>query len=164
MRLRPNWSSTSEPEPESPPEPPASGTRLVARRTRSTAALTSRLRPGVSGEKLDDLLADPTQIGTQLHQDLRSHALALADQPQQDVLRADVVMPELQRLAQRELQDLLGAGSEGNVATGRLAPWPMSSSTWLRTAFKEMPSDSRPLAATPSPSWISPSRMCSVPM
>ncbi|SKU61707.1 Uncharacterised protein [Mycobacteroides abscessus subsp. abscessus] len=40
----------------------------------------------------------------------------------------------------------------------------MISSTWLRTPSREMPNDSSDLAATPSPSWIRPSRMCSVPM
>jgi len=41
---------------------------------------------------------------------------------------------------------------------------PIVSSTFSRTASRLMPSDSKALAATPSPSWISPSRMCSVPM
>ena len=41
---------------------------------------------------------------------------------------------------------------------------PMVSSTFSRTASRVMPSESRALAATPSPSWIRPSRMCSVPM
>ena len=36
--------------------------------------------------------------------------------------------------------------------------------TWLRTDSSEMPIPSRARAATPSPSWIRPRRMCSVPM
>ena len=41
---------------------------------------------------------------------------------------------------------------------------PMVSSTFSRTASRVMPSDSSAFAAVPSPSWIRPSRMCSVPM
>ena len=36
------------------------------------------------------------------------------------MLGADVVVTELQRLAERQLEDLLGAGREGDVARGRL--------------------------------------------
>src|SRR3712207_9387583 len=43
-------------------------------------------------------------------------ALALTDEPEQDVLGADVVVAELQRLAQRQLEDLLGTRGEGDVA------------------------------------------------
>jgi len=43
-----------------------------------------------------------------LTQHLGGHALALADQAEQDVLGADVVVAELEGLAQRELQHLLG--------------------------------------------------------
>ncbi len=69
----------------------------------------------VAVEQLDDLLADPVEVGAQLHQDLSGDTLALTDQAQQDVLGADVVVTELQRLAQRQLKDLLGTGREGNV-------------------------------------------------
>ena len=70
----------------------------------------------VAGEQLDDLLADPVEVGAELHQHLGSNALTLADEAQQDVLRADVVVAQLQGFAQRELQHLLGAGGEGDVA------------------------------------------------
>jgi hypothetical protein len=44
---------------------------------------------------------------------------------------------ELQRLAQRQLEHLLGPGRERDVARlGDEPPWPMISSTWLRTAFQ----------------------------
>jgi len=78
-------------------------------------------RPAVGGQELDDLLTHPRQVGAQLHQDLRGDALALADQPEKDVLGADVVVAELQRLAQAQLQDLLGPGRERDVAAGRAA-------------------------------------------
>ena len=51
--------------------------------------------------QLDHLLAHPVQIGAQLHQHLRGHAVTLPDQAEQDVLGADVVLAELRRLAQR---------------------------------------------------------------
>ena len=54
-------------------------------------------------------------------QDLRGDTFALADEAEEDVLGADVVVAELQRLAQRELEDLLGAGGEGDVTRGSLA-------------------------------------------
>ena len=43
-------------------------------------------------QQLDHLLADPAQVRAQLDQHLRRDALALADQAEQDVLGADVVV------------------------------------------------------------------------
>ena len=77
------------------------------------------LRAGVAGQELDDLLADARQVGAELDEHLRGDALAFADEPEEDVLGADVVVSELQRLAQRELEDLLGAGREGDVTRRR---------------------------------------------
>ena len=108
VRLRPNWSRTSEPDGCDSPEPPAPWRRAF-------------LRAGVAGEQLDDLLADARQVGAELHEHLRGDAFAFADEPEEDVLGADVVVAELQRLAQRELEDLLGAWREGDVARRRLA-------------------------------------------
>jgi hypothetical protein len=79
------------------------------------------LRPNWSSTReLEDLLADAVEVGAQLHEDLGGDALALADEPEQDVLGADVVVAELQRLAQAQLEDLLGARREGDVAAGGL--------------------------------------------
>ena len=83
------------------------------------AAALALLAAGVAGQQLDDLLADTGEVGAQLDQHLGGHTLALADQPEQDVLGADVVVAELQRLTQRQLQDLLGSGGEGDVPGGR---------------------------------------------
>ena len=69
----------------------------------------------VAGEQLQDLLADPVEVGAELDEHLGGDALALADQPEQDVLGADVVVAELQRLTQAQLQHLLGARGEGDV-------------------------------------------------
>ena len=81
-----------------------------------------RRRPGrrgllalVSVQQLDHLLADTVQVGTELDQHLRGHPIALADEAQQDVLGPDVVVTELQRLTQGQLQHLLGARSKGDV-------------------------------------------------
>ena len=80
------------------------------------------LAAGVAGEQLDDGLAHTVEVGAELLQHLRGDAFAFADQAQQDVLGADVVVAELQRFAERELQDLLGARRERDVTGGsRLA-------------------------------------------
>src|SRR5690625_3248877 len=57
----------------------------------------------VAGKQLDYVLAHRVEVGAQLHEDLSGDAFALADQAEQDVLSADVVVAELQRFAQREL-------------------------------------------------------------
>jgi hypothetical protein len=49
---------------------------------------------------LDDLLAHPRQVGAELDQHLGGDALALADETEENVLGADVVVAELQRFAQ----------------------------------------------------------------
>ena len=81
--------------------------------------LAALARAGVAREELDDLLADPAEVGPELHEHLGGHALALTDEAEEDVLGADVVVAELQRLAERELEDLLGAGGERDVAARR---------------------------------------------
>ena len=73
----------------------------------------------VAGEELDDLLAHPVEVGAELDEHLGGNALALADEAEQDVLGADVVVAELQRFAQGQLEHLLGARRERDVA-GRL--------------------------------------------
>ena len=99
--------------------------RRVARATAGGGLLAAALRlaraggAGVAGEELDDLLADPRQVGAELDQHLGGDALALADEAEQDVLGADVVVAELQRLAERQLEDLLGPRGEGDVAGRR---------------------------------------------
>ena len=53
-----------------------------------------RLRPGSAGEKLDHSLADAGQVGAELHEHLGGDALTLADQAEQQVLGAEVVVVE----------------------------------------------------------------------
>ena len=74
----------------------------------------------VAVQQLDHLLAHPVQVGAQLDQHLGGHALTLTDQAEQDVLGADVVVAELQRLAQRQLEHLLRARRERDVPGRRL--------------------------------------------
>jgi hypothetical protein len=64
-------------------------------RVRAPACSAIFLATGVAGQQLDDLLADPRQVGTQLDQHLGGHPLALPEQPEQQVLGADVVVPQL---------------------------------------------------------------------
>src|SRR5439155_5905491 len=90
----------------------AAGLRLAGAAALGRALLAA----GVAGQQLDDLLAHAGQVGAQLDEHLRGDALAFADQPEEDVLGADVVVAELQRFAQAQLQDLLGAGCERDVA------------------------------------------------
>ena len=141
VRLRPNWSSTSD----------------VDGAPSARAAGRGGLLALVAGEQLDDLLADPVEVGAELDQHLGGDALALADQAEQDVLGADVVVAELQRLAQRQLEDLLGAGGEGDVpGRGLLALADDLLDLLADGLERDARGDSRALAATPSPSWIRP--------
>jgi hypothetical protein len=73
-------------------------------------------------QELDHGLTDTVQIRAEPLKDLGPYALALADQPEQDVLGPDVVMAQLHRLAESQLEDLLGTRREGDVTGhGRLA-------------------------------------------
>src|ERR1700733_4035908 len=65
--------------------------------------------------------ADRHEVGVLLH-DLRGDAVALPDQTQQDVLGADVVVVQLERLAQRELEGLLRPRRERDVPARRVGP------------------------------------------
>src|SRR5215469_5874803 len=81
------------------------------------------LGPGLAGPgrgELDDLVPHPAQVLAQAGEHLGRHAVALPDQAEQDVLGPDVVVAELQRLPQRELQYLLGPRGERDVAGRRL--------------------------------------------
>ena len=58
-------------------------------------------------EQVEHLLADLFQLQAEVHQHLGGHALLLAEQAQQDVLGADVVVVEVARLFHRVLDHLL---------------------------------------------------------
>src|SRR5512132_1259718 len=94
--------------------------RLLALRSASAAALAAaRAR-----EHADDLVADLLGVGVEVEQDARGDALVLADEAEQDVLGADVVVAERERLAQRELEYLLRARRERDLAGGDLVALP----------------------------------------
>ena len=101
VKLRPNWSSSFELFAFSPGR---RGATLLA------AAGT--------GEHADDLVANLVGIGVEVEQDARGDAFVLAHEAEQDVLGADVVVAERERLAQRELENLLRARRERDL-TGR---------------------------------------------
>ena len=103
VRLRPNWSSTLE----------------LLRSLLSAAAAAAAPRgppPRRAGQHAHDLLAHPIGVDLQVAQDPRRHAFALAHQPQQDVLGADVVVAQGQGLAQGQFEDLLRPRREGDLA------------------------------------------------
>src|SRR5207247_2783314 len=94
----------------------------AARSHASFGFIVQRRARRVAREELDDLLANPVQVRTELLEDLGGDALALADEAEQDVLGSDVVVSELEGLAPRELQHLLGPRRERDVPRGsRLA-------------------------------------------
>src|SRR5207247_576748 len=72
--------------------------RLLAGRRARGAALAAA-RPG---EHADDLVADLLRVRVEVEQDACSNPLVLADEPEQDVLGADVVVLERPRLVLRE--------------------------------------------------------------
>ena len=99
----------------------ACGRALAAAASAAGAAAGRTGRTLVAGEQLDDLLAHAGQVGAELDEHLCGNALTLADEAEQDVLGADVVVAELQRFTQRQLEDLLRTRREGDVARRRRA-------------------------------------------
>ena len=73
-----------------------------------------------AGQHADDLVADLLGVGIEVEQDAGGNALVLADEAEQDVLGADVVVAERQGLAQRQLENLLGARGERDLARRHL--------------------------------------------
>ena len=115
VRLRPNWSSILG-DFLSRPAPP----RAAARRAR---------------ERAHDLVADLLGLGVEVEQDARRDALVLADQAEQDVLGADVVVTQRERLAQRQLEHLLGARRERDLRPeATSSPEPTMRTTAARTS------------------------------
>ena len=88
-----------------------------ARADRLAALVVAAL---VAAEHLDDGLTHLRQVRALLREHLGGHALALLEEAKQQVLGADVVVAELQGLAQAQLEDALGARGEGDVTLDRL--------------------------------------------
>ena len=74
------------------------------------------LYDGTLADDLHDLGADLLQVDAQALQHAGGDALALAHQPQQQVLGADVVVVEAPRLVDRELDDLLCPRRQADLA------------------------------------------------
>jgi hypothetical protein len=72
----------------------------------------------------DDVRPHCGQVVPEPGQHLRRDPLALAEDAQQDVLSADVVVAQLERLAQREFQHLLRARRERDMAAQGLLAGP----------------------------------------
>jgi hypothetical protein len=72
------------------------------------------------GEHADDLVANLLRIGVEVEQDPCGDTLVLAHEPEEDVLGPDVVVTEREGLAQRQLEHLLGARRERDLAGGDL--------------------------------------------
>lgn len=70
------------------------------------------------GQQLQHLLAHPIQVGSLMGQYLGCNTLALADQGEQDVLGADVVVAELLRFAKAQLRTFLARGVNGMWLAG----------------------------------------------
>ena len=67
----------------------------------------------------DDLVANLVQVDAEALEDAGRDALALADEAQEQVLRADVVVAEAAGLVDRQLDDALGAGRQADLADDR---------------------------------------------
>ena len=61
------------------------------------------------------MLTNTRQVGAELDEHLCGNTLAFANEAEEDVLGADVVVAELQRFAKRQLEHLLGARCERDV-------------------------------------------------
>ena len=69
-------------------------------------------------QKVENFLPHLFQLQRQVHQDLRGDAVVLAEQAQQQVLGADVIVIQVARLFDGVLDDLLGPGGLGQLAHG----------------------------------------------
>ena len=67
----------------------------------------------------DDLVADLVEVDAEALEDARRDALALADEAEQQVLGADVVVAQAAGLVDRQLDDALGAGRQPDLADDR---------------------------------------------
>ncbi len=93
--------------------------------TRQVVGCSKRVFAGFDRtEQFDHFFPRLVEIDALLLENLGPHALALADEAEQDVLGADVVVAELQRLAQRMFQCGLGRGGKRDVPPWRLGTLP----------------------------------------
>ena len=84
--------------------------------------LLGRAGRGRLRQDADDLVAHLVQVDAQALQDARGDALALADETQQEMLRADVVVAEAAGLVDRQLDHPLGARRQAHLADDGAVP------------------------------------------
>lgn len=73
-----------------------------------------------TGRKLGNRPPNLAQIGTEFVEDPGGHALPFAEESQQEMLGADVVVAKLHGFSQRQFHGHLGGRSERDVATDRM--------------------------------------------
>ena len=159
-RARPGRNGTLVGVPAQPgPQPAKHGVGLLGR--------LPPPRPASPGSVADTALSTAARISSRSACSRRicdGDALALPDQPEQDVLRADVVVLDRQCLAQRQLQGLLRPRGERDVPARRFLPRPTFAATSSRAPSRVRPKLARTWPPIDSGSPSRPSRMCSVPM
>ena len=85
--------------------------------------LLRRRHAGALAQDVDHLVANLVQVDAQALEHAGGDALALADQAEQQVLGADVVVAQPPRLVDGQLDDLLGARRQADLADDRaIAP------------------------------------------
>ena len=94
--------------------------QLRALRLLARTAAGALLAPAGAGEHADDLVADLLGVGVEVEQDPGGDPLVLAHEPEQDVLGADVVVAERERLAERQLENLFCPRRERDLARRHL--------------------------------------------
>ena len=100
----------------------AASVRLMPSASTVGVLLARRLlRPGGRAlrQDADDLVADLVQVHAETLEDAGGDALALADEAEQQVLRADVVVAEAARLVDGQLDDALRARRQPDLADDR---------------------------------------------
>src|SRR5262245_6300338 len=93
---------------------------LRALRLLAAALSPALLAAAGPGEHSDDLVADLLRIGVEVEQDPGGDALVLADEAEEDVLGADVVVAQREGLAERELENLLRPRGERDLTRRHL--------------------------------------------
>ena len=75
-------------------------------------------------EDRDDLGSNPMEVGAEVGENACADPITLPNEPEEDVLGADVVVAHLQRLAERQLEDgtgvLSGLGADKADFEGRI--------------------------------------------
>jgi hypothetical protein len=95
------------------------GRRAGAGLAAAAGALHALFGALVAGtEEVEDLFADFLELEAEVHEHLSGDAVVLAEKAEQEVLGADVVVIEVAGLFDGVLDDLLGAGSLGQLAHG----------------------------------------------